>query len=471
MDRINFKIDRGLTEEEKQAVSIVKTLQEKGYEAYFAGGAVRDELLGIPAHDIDIATSAKPDEIQKLFPNSYDRGKKFGVLVVRSGQLAPTQGGEFEVATFRNDIGIADHRRPKKIEFTTAEADAKRRDFTINGLFYDPISSQIIDFVGGIADLKRKLIRFIGKPSERIDEDYLRMPRAIRFASRFGFTIESASKKAIKEKTSKILDISVERIRDEVSKILLTENREWAIREMESLGLLKELLPELETTKNIPQPKEFHKEGTVWTHILLTLKNIGENPTEELVWTVLLHDIAKPETLGYRSKIGKTSITFFDHDVKSAEKAKTILERFRFSHHFIEAVIWTILQHMRIINAFRGMSERKQKKLFSDPNIGLLLELTRVDLSASLRLNGKPDMTMYQDALKLREKFEKESTEEEKHQVKKFDLINGKDIMEILKIEPGPEVGEIKAEIERAYLDNKINSRKDAIKKLEKYKK
>ena len=244
---------------------------------------------------------------------------------------------------------------------------------------------------------------------------------------------------------------------------------------MEELGLLKELLPELETTKNVKQPPEFHSEGTVWTHILLALKNIGNppagGPTEELVWAVLLHDIAKPETLGFRSKIGKTSITFFDHDVKSAEKAKIILERFRFSHHFIEAVCWTILQHMRIINAFRGMSERKQKKLFSDPNIGLLLELTRVDVSASLRPDRKPDMTMYQDALNLKEKFEKESTEEEKHQVKKFDLINGKDIMKILEIEPGPEVGEVKAEIEQAYLDGKINSRKEAIKIIEKYKK
>jgi len=468
MDKISFKIERDLTEEEKQAFSIVKTLQNKGFEAYFAGGAVRDELLGIPAHDIDIATSAKPDEIQKLFQNNYDRGKAFGVIAVRFDNF------EFEVATFRSDIGIEDHRRPKKIEFTTAEVDAKRRDFTINGLFYDPIKTEIIDYVGGIADLKRKLVRFIGDPSERIDEDYLRMLRAIRFASRFEFIIESESKKAIKEKVTKILDISVERIRDELSKILLTDNREWAVREMEGLGLLKELLPELEATKNIPQPKEFHSEGTVWLHILLCLKNIdtgsGE-PTEGLVWTVLLHDIAKPETLGYRSKIGKTSITFFDHDVKSAEKAKTILERLRFSHHFIEAVFWAISQHMRIINAFRGMSERKQKKLFSDPNISLLLELTRVDLSASLRQNGKPDMTMYQDALKLREKFEKESTEEEKHQVKKFDLINGRDIMKNLGIEPGPEVGEIKAEIEQAYLDNKINSRKDALRMLEKYKK
>jgi len=464
-NRINFKIERELTDEEKQAVDIVKLLQEKGFEAYFAGGAVRDELLGLPAHDIDIATSAKPDEIKKLFPNSYDRGKTFGVMAVKSDT------SEFEVATFRSDIGTTDHRRPKKVEFTTAERDAKRRDITCNGLFYDPVKPEIIDFTEGIKDLKRKIVRFIGNPEERIEEDYLRMLRAVRFAARLGFVIEPSSKEAITKNAHKISDISQERIRDELSLILQGKNRDWAIIELDTLGMLKSLLPELVTTKNVPQPKEFHAEGSVWTHILLALKNVPENPSDELAWAVLLHDIAKPETLGFRSKIGKTSITFFDHDVKSAEKAKQILQRLRFSHHFIDKVFWAISQHMRIINAFRGMSERKQKKLFSDPNINLLLDLTAADLSASLRGNGKPDMTMYNDALKLKEKFQKESSLEEKAQVKKFNLITGKDIMKVLNLEPGPEVGTIKSEIERAYLDEKISTRAEAMKMLEKFQK
>lgn len=467
MNRIGFKINRDLTFEEKQAIEIVKKLQENNFEAYFAGGAVRDELLELPAHDIDIATSAKPEEIKKLFPKTFDIGKSFGVILVK------TDTTEFEVATFRSDIGIEDHRRPEKIEYATAEKDASRRDFTINGLFYDPVKEEIIDYVGGIKDVKRNIISFIGEPERRIDEDYLRMLRGVRFAARLGFKIEENSKKAIEKNASKISETSVERIRDEVSQILVNKNRDWAIIELDTLGLLKELLPELVTTKNVPQPKDFHSEGSVWTHILLALKNIPDNPgafrNDELVWTVLLHDIAKPETLGYRSQIGKTSITFFDHDVKSAEKAKQILERFLFSHHFIENVCWAITQHMRIIHAFTGMSERKQKKLFSDPNIKLLLDLTAADLSASLRGNGKPDMKMYEDAVKLKEKFEKETSLEEKQQVKKFDLIDGNDIIEKLKIEPGPEIGVIKTEIEKAYLDGKINTRKDALVMLEKF--
>lgn len=465
VNKINFKINRDLTDEEKQAIEIVKKLQENNFEAYFAGGAVRDELLGLPAHDIDIATSAKPEEIKKLFPKTFDIGKSFGVVLVK------TNTTEFEVATFRTDIGISDHRRPEKVEFTSAEKDALRRDFTINGLFYDPIKQEIIDYVDGLKDIKRSIINFIGEPDKRIDEDYLRMLRGVRFASRLGFKIEEKSKEAIRKNSGKISEISAERIREELTQILITPNRDWAIIELDTLGLLKELLPELITTKNVPQPKDFHSEGSVWTHILLALKNIDNPKEDELVWTVLLHDIAKPETLGYRSQIGKTSITFFDHDVKSAEKAKAILERFRFSHQFIEKVCWAIKQHMRIIHAFTGMSERKQKKLFSDPNIQLLLDLTYADLSASLRGNGKPDMKMYEDAVLLREKFEKEMAQEEKEQVKKFDLITGNDILEKLKIQPGPEVGVIKSEIEKSYLDGKINTRKDALEMLEKYRK
>lgn len=464
-NKINFKINRDLTEEELAAVDIVKKLQEEGFEAYFAGGAVRDELLGLSAHDIDIATSAKPEEIQKIFVDNFEKGKSFGVIVVKIGKK------EFEVATFRSDIGISDHRRPEKIAFTTAQKDAERRDFTINGLFYDPVRAQIIDYAEGIKDLKLKTVRFIGNPQKRIEEDYLRMLRAIRFASRLNFKIEAKSRETIIQNAHNISEISQERIREELNKILLNSKRDWAIRELENTGLLKEILPELEATKNVPQPKEFHYEGTVWQHILLILKNLGENPKEELIWTALLHDIAKPETLGFRSQIGKTSITFFDHDVRSAEMAKIILERLRFSHHFIEAVTWAISQHMRIINAFRGMSERKQQKLFCDPNIDLLLNLTKSDLSASLRQNGRPDMKMYEDAVQLKQKFEKYSSIEEKKQAKKFDLITGFDIMKKLKLDSGPEVGVIKKEIERAYLDDKISTKTEALKMLEKFKK
>lgn len=465
-NKIKFTIQEKSLQIER-AISLVKKIKEHGFEAYFAGGAVRDLLLGLPVHDIDIATSARPKEIKNIFANSYDKGKDFGVVGIKS-KVAPTNGEEFEITTFRSDIGTLDHRRPKKVEFSSAQEDALRRDFTINGLFFDPQSEEVIDFVDGLKDLKRKIVRFIGNPGERIEEDYLRILRAVRFCEKLGFHLEEETKKAIKQNALKIKEISAERIRDELNKILILPNRDTAIKELDNLGLLKEILPELKKTQNVPQPREFHSEGDVFTHILLALKNAQE-AREELIWAILLHDIAKPQTIGFRSKIGKTSITFFDHDKISCEMAEDILRRLCFSHHFIHSVTWAISQHMRIINAFRGMSERKQKKLFSDQNIELLLDLTKADLSASLRANSKPDMEMYEEAVKLKEKFQKEMSEEEKHQVKKFDLISGRDIMEILKLSPGPEVGKIKTDIEKTYLDGKINSRAEAIKILEKY--
>jgi poly(A) polymerase len=466
-NKVKFEIKRGLNDEENAALCVVKKLTDNGFIAYFAGGAVRDELLGIDAHDIDIATDARPEDIEKIFPKTYSKGKVYGVMCVRSGDI------DFEVATFRTDQGTSDHRRPQKVEFTSAQNDALRRDFTINGIFYDPLKNEIIDYVDGLRDIKRNIIRFIGNPEDRINEDYLRILRAIRFSAKLGFEIERESRDAIKKYASKISEISAERVRDEISKMLLSDNRVKAIYLLKETGLLKEILPELSKTINVAQPKEFHSEGDVWNHIMLALKNIKIPPTgglsEELVWAVLLHDIGKPETLGFRSQTGKTSITFFEHDVRSAEIAKEILNRLNFSNKFIDSVTWAISQHMRIVNAFRGMTTRKQEKLFMDENIQLLLDLTQADLSASLRVNGKPDMKMYESAVKLKEKFEKEASEQEKKQVKKFDLITGNDIIKILKIKPGPEVGHIKTEIETKYLDGKINTRKEALEILEGY--
>lgn len=466
MNKIEFKINRELSDEELAALEIVKILKKSGYETYWTGGAVRDLVLDLAVHDIDIATSALPEEIRKILPDSYDRGKSFGVMAVK------VCSHEFEVATFRSDIGVADHRRPKSVEFVSSCEDAARRDFTINGLFYDPIESQIIDFVDGLTDLKRGKIRFIGDPEKRIDEDYLRMLRAVRFAVRLDFKIEENSYKAIQNNFYQVKKISTERVRGEFSKIILQKNRVQAIKILEDLKILEEILPELKFLHNVPQPKEFHSEGDCWTHTMLALKNLGEvsgPDAEELVWAVLLHDIAKPETIGYRNESKKTSITFFEHDIRSVEIARQILERFKFSNHFIEKVCWAISQHMRIVHAFRGMSDRKQKKLFVDDNIQLLLDLTKADLGASLRPNGQPEMKMYEDAVKLKEKFEVEASALEKSQAKKFDLVTGRDIIQVLKIEAGPEVGRIKKELEQAYLDGKINTRPEALKMLEKY--
>lgn len=462
METIEFKIKRQPTTEEAAAFGIVKKLQEAGFETYIAGGAVRDLYLEKEAHDIDIATAAKPEEVKKLFKNYREQGKAFGIIVVKNGDF------EFEVATFRVDIGTADHRRPMRVEFTSAENDSRRRDFTINALFYDSQKSEIIDFTGGIEDLKNKIVRFVGLPKWRIDEDYLRMLRAVRFTHRLGFALDFEAAEAIKKEAKNINKISAERIREELSTIICGPGREQALMQMESLGLLKEILPELIQLRGVAQPPEFHSEGDVWIHTLMAMEKL-ENPSVELAWTVLLHDIAKPQTQGFRDH-PKSKITFFEHDEESAKMARLILDRLKFSREFIDACVWAISQHMRIIHAFRGMSERKQKRLFTHPHIDLLLDLTKADLAASLRPDLKADLSMYEEATKKKEKFEKEASVEEKQQVKKFTLITGQDIMDILKIDSGPKVGEIKTKIEQAYLDGKISIREEALEMIEKEK-
>lgn len=458
-----FMLDREPTPEESAAFDIVKNLHTANFEAYIAGGAVRDIYLNRPVHDIDIATSAKPDDIKKIFPKSYDRGKAFGVKALKIGDY------EFEIATFRTDIGIADHRRPERIEYTTSQIDASRRDFTINALFYDPSKNQIIDYVDGVKDLVNKIVRFVGVPSFRIDEDYLRMLRAIRFTHRLDFALDDEAAKAIKENASKIKEISAERIREEITAIITGPQREEALMQMQSLGLLREILPEVEGLRGVQQSPEFHSEGDVWIHTLTAMHSL-EEPSAELAWTVLLHDVGKPPTIGRRDVPGKPNITFFEHEDISSKMAANILGRLKFSNEFIESCSWAISQHMRIINAFRGMSERKQKKLFTHPHIDLLLDLTRADLGASLRKGLKRDLTMYKGALKKKDEFEKQTSEEEKAQVKKFSLITGRDIMEILKISSGPKVGEVKTKIEEAYLNGKISSRDEALKMIKELK-
>lgn len=460
-----FKLDREPSPEESAAFDVVQKLHASSFEAYIAGGAVRDMLLGRQAHDIDIATSALPEEIKKLFPTSFGRGKAFGVVAVKT-QFTPTQGGEFEVATFRTDFGTTDHRRPERVEFTTAENDATRRDFTINALFYDPEKSQIIDYVGGRKDLENKIVRFVGVPGFRIDEDYLRMLRAIRFTHRLGFALDDQSANAIKENASKIKEISAERIRDEITGIIIGPQRQEALMQMESLGILDVVLPEVAAMRGVLQPKEFHTEGDVWIHTLMAIASL-DKPEAELAWTVLLHDVGKPLTVGHRDVPGKTSITFFEHEDVSSKMAHDILGRLKFSNEFIDACTWSISQHMRIIHAFRGMAERKQKKLFTHPHINLLLDLTKADLGASLRPDRKTDLSMYEEAVIKRDQFEKQAQDEEKEQVKKFTLITGQDIMEILKIPPGPKVGEVKDEIENSFLDGKISTRDEALQMIE----
>ena len=320
------------------AINIVKELNQKKFKALWAGGCVRDILLGNKPKDYDIVTDCKPDQVEAMFEKTVAIGKKFGIIMVNYNDY------HFEIATFRKESDYKDGRRPSSVEFADEYEDAHRRDFTINGMFYDPIKDQIIDHVGGQKDLDLKLIRFINDPEERIQEDNLRILRAVRFKNNLDFGYHPETYKAIKKYAHLIENVSRERVQTELNKILEDKNRAKALDDLEDLGLLQILLPELQACMGVAQPMDFHKEGDVYTHILQSLAAMPEGLTISMYWAVLLHDIAKPLT--YADHRGQ--ITFYQHAEKSAELAENILQRLKFSKRIINHVTFLVKHHMSI---------------------------------------------------------------------------------------------------------------------------
>ena len=311
-------------EDEMQATArgIAQRLREHGHVAYFAGGCVRDLVRGRAPKDIDIATDARPEEVQKIFPRTYAVGAHFGVIVVLKG------GMQFEVATFRSEGAYLDGRRPSEVRFSTAEEDAQRRDFTINGMFYDPLTDQVIDFVGGRADLEARLVRAIGNPEERFAEDRLRLLRAVRFATVLEFEIEEQTWAALVRQAQSIQQISAERIRDELVRIFLAPQRARGWDLLDTSGLMRAILPELEALKGCEQPPQFHPEGDVFKHTRIMLELLPEKVSLPLVLSVLFHDIGKPPTA---SVDADGRIRFNGHDRVGAEMTEAIMQRLRFS--------------------------------------------------------------------------------------------------------------------------------------------
>jgi poly(A) polymerase len=354
-----------------KALSIIKTLSEQGYQAVYAGGCVRDYILGLEPNDIDIATNARPNEIEALFPKTVAVGKAFGVIVVI------VDGEEFEVATFRSDGAYSDGRRPDSIEFTSLEEDARRRDLTINGMFYDPLTDKIIDVVGGQTDLEQKIIRLIGNPYDRIKEDKLRLMRVVRFAARLGFEIEENTLQAVQQNSQQILSVSAERIADEMTKILGVKDKKRALELLLGTGLLSEILPEVVAMVGCEQPLEFHKEGDVWVHTLLALGLLPENVSDTLLWGVFLHDIGKPSTQTFEDRI-----RFSGHDMKGKYMAEEILKRLKFSNEFIDHVVSMVEHHMKFPVAEK-MRVSKLKRFMNLHKFDEHLELHRVDCMSS----------------------------------------------------------------------------------------
>jgi len=423
-----------------KARDIVVQLQRAGYTAYFAGGCVRDQLLGIEAKDYDIATSARPEEVQRLFPRVTDlQGKSFGVVRVMVGEEF------FEVATFRQDGPYMDGRHPESVRFATAEEDAQRRDFTINGLFFDPVAERLIDYVGGEVDLHAKVIRAIGHPADRFAEDHLRLLRAIRFATRLNFKIEPKTWEAMQAAAATIRAVSAERIRDELNKIFGAAKPERGLDLLDQSGLLVEVLPDIAAMHGVEQPPQFHPEGDVYEHVRLMLTKIRE-PNLDLALGVLFHDVGKKPT-AKTDEHGR--IRFNEHESVGAEMTEQIMTGLRYDNKTIQTVRELVQHHMQFKDVPK-MRESTLKRMMARPTFQLELELHRIDCASS---HG--DLSHYDYLKHLIETMPPE-------QIDPPAFISGRDLL-AMGLPPGKQIGRILEAVRLAQLEGAVQNRSEAL--------
>ncbi len=422
------------------ASEIVARLQAAGFAAFWVGGCVRDFLLGRAPQDFDIATDAKPEQVEKLFRKTIPVGKKFGVIIVVEN------GIQFQVATFRAEADYQDGRRPEKIIFANAEADASRRDFTVNGLFYDPLTKKIHDWVGGEKDLRAKIIRTIGKPEERFGEDHLRLLRAVRFAAQLAFAIEPETFAAIQKLAPKIKLISAERVRDELLKLFRPPHAARGLVLLRDSGLLAEIWPELFATIGCEQSPDFHPEGSVFNHICLMLEKMPAGAAESLPWAILLHDIAKPVTAEREAATGK--IHFYGHEKVGAELAEKILQRLRFPKKPTEEIVAAVRHHMQFKDV-KQMRKATLRRLLMRETFPLELELHRLDC-----LGSSGDLEHYHFLLEQAEDLKKLPAI-------RPPLLTGTDLIK-LGMRPGKELGARLAEIRERQLADELKTADEA---------
>jgi len=420
------------------AVHIVRRLREASFQAYLVGGCVRDLVMGREPKDYDICTDARPEEVVKLFPDSLTVGAQFGVVVV------PGPEGNVEVATFRSDGRYADGRHPTEVRYArTPVEDVRRRDFTINGLLYDPLEERFLDYVGGQADIRARRIRTIGDPFQRFQEDRLRMLRAVRFAARFAFALDSATREAIRKLAPLIDEVSAERVRDEILKILTEGQARRGFELLDEVALLQEVLPEVKRMQGVAQPPEFHPEGDVWIHTLLMLEKL-ERATPTLALGVLLHDVGKPPTFTIRERI-----RFDNHVEVGAKMAEEICGRLRLSSRDTERVVELVRHHLRFKD-FPNMRRSTQLRFLRMDGFEEHLELHRLDCLAS---HG--DLTNYELAWRLRE-------ETPPAEIKPQPLLCGDDLI-AQGYTPGPIFKKLLQAVEDAQLEGRIHTREDAL--------
>jgi poly(A) polymerase len=427
------------------AAAIVRELREAGHEAFFAGGCVRDLLRGVDPKDYDIATSARPGDIRRLYPRADEIGAHFGVMLVRRA------GVHFEIATFREDGDYLDGRRPASVTFSDAASDAKRRDFTINGMFFDPLDERVIDFVGGRQDLEAKQLRAIGRAEDRFREDYLRLLRAVRFATVLGFEIEPGTWEAIRAVAAHITLISPERIREELDKIWLSPDRVRGFDLLVASGLMEAILPEILALRGCEQPPQFHPEGDVFVHTRLMLSQLAPGASLPLVLSVLFHDIAKPATFSLDPAEGR--IRFNGHEKVGAEMTGEILRRLRYPNAVIDAVVSAVAHHMQFKDVTK-MRTATLKRFMARDHFADELELHRIDCLGSHGKLGNHEYLLgkqreFADAPLLPKWF-----------------LNGGDLI-ARGWPPGPGIGEILTEAHDLQLDGTHRNREEALAWLE----
>jgi len=425
---------------ESTARAIVQRLTGAGHVAYYAGGCVRDRLRGVEPHDIDIATSAHPEQVQALFPRTVAVGAHFGVIIVLEG------GYEYEVATFRSDGAYVDGRRPEAVYFSSPREDAERRDFTVNGMFLNPLNGEVIDFVNGQADLQGRVLRAIGAAEQRFREDRLRLLRAVRFATVLGYEIESQTWQAVCAHAPEIHDVSAERIREELVRLFASPHRVRGFDLLVESGLMDAILPEITALRGCEQPPQFHPEGDVFVHTRIMLELLPEQASTALVFSVLLHDIGKPPT--YRvDETGR--IRFNGHDKVGAEMARKVMERLRFSREETEAVVAAVENHM-VFKDVQQMRISKLKHFMARPHFDDELALHRVDCASS---HGGLDN--YEFLLHKREEFASEP-------LIPPPLLTGHDLI-AHGWKPGKAIGQVLEAVQTRQLEGTLSSREEAL--------
>jgi poly(A) polymerase len=426
--------------EREWAITVVRQLRQAGFEAYWAGGCVRDELLGLAPTDYDVATNAMPEQVRGLFRRTVAVGESFGVVHV----LGP-RPLKVEVATFRSDVSYSDGRHPDAIVFASARDDALRRDFTINGMFFDPLTERVIDYVGGQEDLKARVLRAIGDPAVRFAEDKLRLLRGVRFAIRFDLTMEPATASGIRNMAGQIRVVSMERIADELREILVHPRRVRALNLMLDLGLVEPILPEILPMKGLPQGRPAAPTGDLWDHVMRVLDLLGAAPSFPLAMAALLHDVGKPRTIGRTPD----RYTFYYHEHVGARMAEDLGRRLKFSNDERNRIVWLVEKHQVLSDAPK-MRPSKLKVLLIHPGIHELLALHRADALASGRSTDHVGFC------------ERRLEEWQEKDLNPPPLITGEDLKQ-LGLEPGPRFKELLDLVRETQLDGTLQSREQAL--------